>query len=307
MTVSLETPAQFFIVGAPKCGTTAWWSYLANDPDVFLPAVKEVHHYTDDLLDVDHKMQDPSYYLTLFREARSGQLVGQAGVFHLYSRNAAANIKRARPDAKIVAMLRNPVDLMYSFHSQLVYSGEEPITDFREALLAETGRKAGRLPVPATNIHGKLFYRDVAMLDVQVHRYLDIFGPDQLHIVIFDDIRADPLAALNATRNFLGLQPLDWLDLAPVNANKEARSKALRDLFLYRPSPTFRRIGRFIPDQARWKLRQALLRRNSRVVARPPLSGELRHQLTLECEPVVERLANIIGRDLGTWCSPHPD
>src|SRR5438093_1590857 len=107
----------FFIVGAPRCGTTALYTYLRQHPDLFLPENKEPHFFGSDLYHPGF-VRNLDEYLSLFLEAGNKKRAGEASVWYLYSRNAAAEIMAFCPSARIIAMLRNPVDMMYSNYCQ---------------------------------------------------------------------------------------------------------------------------------------------------------------------------------------------
>src|SRR5262249_50339658 len=137
-----------FIVGAPRCGTTAMYTYLGQHPDIFMSARKEPHFFGTDFsspaLD-----RDEQTYLALFTGARNETRAGEASVFYLCSRRAAKEIHAFSPSARIIIMLRNPVEMMYSLHSRHVLTGNEDINDFGTALAAAAERKRG-LHLPAT-------------------------------------------------------------------------------------------------------------------------------------------------------------
>src|SRR5438034_3527344 len=111
----------FFIVGAPKCGTTAMNDYLAGHPDIFM-AKKEIHYFGSDL-EIKQKKLSGEEYLDFFKEGEHKYIVGESSVWYLYSKNAAAEIKAFSPGAKIIIMLRNPVDMLPSLHSQHIFDG----------------------------------------------------------------------------------------------------------------------------------------------------------------------------------------
>ena len=137
----------FFIVGAPKCGTTAMQYYLSQHPDIFLPE-KEMDFFGNDLL-FTHPRCTIEQYLAHFDtpEAKFRRRVGEKSVFYLYSKRAAYEIRDFAGAADIIIMLRNPVDMLYSLHSHMLRTGGEEIEDFRAALEDESIRKPGaRLP-----------------------------------------------------------------------------------------------------------------------------------------------------------------
>ena len=131
----------FFIVGAPKCGTTAMNDYLDQHPDVFM-AHKELHYFGNDL-QVKNRISEQEY-LQHFKDAVNEKIIGEASVWYLFSATAAKEIKSFSPDAKVLIMLRNPVDVIYSLHSQHLYDGNEDVLDFESALALDDERKAGR-------------------------------------------------------------------------------------------------------------------------------------------------------------------
>jgi len=143
----MRTP-DFFIVGAPKCGTTAMSDYLRQHPEIYMPQRKEPHFFGSDLdAPYPYFIRDKEQYFSLFAEAKDEKRVGEASVWYLYSKRAAFEIKEFCPTASIIIMLRNPVDMIYSLHSQRLFTGNEDIPDFEEALEAEEDRKRGlRIP-----------------------------------------------------------------------------------------------------------------------------------------------------------------
>ena len=149
--------------------------YLSQHPEVFVPGIKEVHFFGSDLHFTKGALRDEGAYRALFAGATEPRR-GEASVWYLYSRTAAKEIHAFSPDAKVIVMLRNPADMLYSQHSQFLYNGNEDITDFREALAAEPERRAGRrIPASAHLVEG-LFYSETVKYAEQLERYFDIFG-----------------------------------------------------------------------------------------------------------------------------------
>ena len=152
----------FFIVGAAKCGTTSMYRYLRKHPEIHMPPTKWINYFNADLRCATN-CPDRETYRRHFAGVRDEKRVGEASESYLYSTQAAAAIRRSCPSADIIIMLRNPVDMMHSLHSQLLFSGVEEIEDFREALKAEPLRKRGqRLPPPAHHPQEWLLYREAA-------------------------------------------------------------------------------------------------------------------------------------------------
>jgi hypothetical protein len=293
----------FFIVGAPKCGTTALYEYLRRHPGVFMPFHKEPLYFGSDLHPRYGRMREEDY-LALFRDAKPGQRVGEASAWYLYSRTAAGEIKAFAPEAQIIVMLRDPVEMMYAQHSQLLFNVQEEIADFGEALDAEPQRKRGeRLPAGPVRVEN-LFYRDAAHFAGQLERYYACFGRDQVHVIVHDDLRADTPGEYRRVLEFLGVDPDVTPDFETANPNKTVRSRLLQRIVYHPPGP----LRRIIPWLRRFplvhRLRGAVLAANSRQEPRRPLDPELRRRLSAEFAPEVSRLGELLGRDLSHWSAP---
>jgi Sulfotransferase family len=291
----------FFIAGAPRSGTTFMFEYLGQHPGVFAPERKEPQHFATDLdsgsyLDSLTFVRDTDEYLGLFAGARADQLTGEGSTWYLYSSDAAANIKRANPDARIIAMLRHPVEMLYSLHGRRFYAGSEDLPDFADALDAESDRRAGRrIPPRARNVKA-LFYRDVGKYGEQLERYFDTFGRDRVHVVIFDDFTADPAAAYRGVVEFLGLDRSFEPDFKVVNEAATRRSPRLQRMLL---APPVVRVARaVIPVGLRPRVGRAWDRLTTRKERRPPLDPQVASALRDDLLPDVQRLSGLLGRDM---------
>jgi hypothetical protein len=289
-----------FIVGAFKAGTTALYEYLRAHPQLFMSVPKEPMYFGADLTPRYRRMTQDEY-LALFRDARADQRAGEASPWYLYSSTAAAEIKAFEPGARIVIMLRNPVDVMYSQHGQLVFNQREDLADFGAALEAEADRVAGRR-IPADAIRPEaLFYRRSVRFAEQIRRYLDVFGPEAIHYVVFEDLVADPAQVYRDTLEFLGVDPTYPLDPTAYNPNRSARSGRVQRA-IFAPPPALRGVfGRLRRMPLLHRVRDALVSANSRPAERPRMDPALRAALTAEFAPQVTDLGELIGRDLSAW------
>jgi hypothetical protein len=292
----------FFIVGAFKCGTTALYHYLRQHPQVFMPYLKEPLFFGDDLTRRYGRLS-LAEYLALFEPARTGQRVGEASSWYLYSDSAAREIKAFSPRAQIIVMLRNPVDVMYAQHSQLVFNAAEDLTDFAAALEAEAPRLRGQRLPPGPIRRENLFYRASVRFAEQLERYFAVFGRESVQVIVYDDFRADTAGVFRSVLEFLRVDTTFRPDFKLVNENKRVRSRALQQLIFQPPAlllPGVRLIRR---SPAAHKIRAALLRSNSRVLPRVPMDPSLRQQLLAEFAPEIERLGSLLERDLSHWAT----
>jgi hypothetical protein len=289
-----------FIVGAFKAGTTALYEYLRAHPQLFMSVPKEPMYFGADLTPRYRRMTEDEY-LGLFRDAKPDQRAGEASPWYLFSTTAATEINAFAPGGQAIIMLRNPVDVMYSQHSQLVFNQREDLADFGAALDAEPDRLAGhRLPAAAIRPEA-LYYRRSVRFAEQVRRYLAVLGRERIHFVVFDDLVADPRAAYRATLEFLGVDPTFEVDLSVYNPNRSARSSRFQRA-IFAPPPALRGVfGQLRRMPLLHRVRDRLVDANSRPAERQKMDAALRAALTAEFAPQVAELGELIGRDLSAW------
>lgn len=273
------------------------YDYLRRHPDVFMPYFKEPVFFGADL-NKRSRTFDENEYLALFAASRGERCLGEATVWYLYSQSAPAEIKAFSPDAKIIIMLRNPVDMIHSLHSLMLLTGNEEITNFEEALEAEQDRRRGlRIPRGARRLEG-LQYRACGRYASHVRRYLETFGAQAVKVAIHDDLRAEPRRVYLDVLRFLGADPEFEPDFAVVNRNRAVRFRAVQRLTASQP---FIRATSILPGPVLHRLRKGLKRVNMRAETRPALGSDLRSRLTREFIPDIEELATLLGRDLSSW------
>jgi hypothetical protein len=296
-----------FLVGGPRCGTTAMTHYLATHPDIYM-ARKEMHFFGKDLhFGPRFYRRNLEAYLAEFN-ARDGQSHGaEASVWYLLSTQAAAEIKAFHPDARIIIMLREPTALVHSMYYTFRLDGNEPLPTFEEALAAEEMRRAGQGLSRQTYFAQGLIYRDIPRYTEQVQRYFETFGRERVHVIIYDDLAADTETVYRETLDFLGVDPsIIRTDFRVINeGDRGVKSPALRACLadsLIRSTTVA--IARRLPRPIFTALQSVeswLWKANGRVEPHPPLAAGLRAQLKREFAPEIERLSLLLGRDLTHW------
>ena len=292
-----------FIVGAPRSGTTAMYEYLKPHPEIFMAAVKEAHFFGSDIKKIPSHIRtgmvlDLDGYLALFRGASGEKWLGEGTPMYLQSKRAAFEIKDFSPDARIIIMLRNPVDMMYSLY-HLVYGALEDIADFEAALEAEPERKQG-LRIPRTAfIVNSLFYREAAKHWEHVKRYFEVFGRDNVHCIIYDDFMQDVANEYRKTLQFLDVSTEFQPSFDMINPSTTPRSRFVQKLWEHRSEPAEKIAQVLLPP---W-MRPALRRLYYKVEAPPPMDPELRRRLQAEFVPGIAQLRELLDRDLTHWCN----
>jgi hypothetical protein len=289
-----------FIIGAFKAGTTAMYEYLRAHPQIFMSVPKEPMYFGADLTPRYRRMTEAEY-LALFKSAADSERAGEASPWYLYSTVAAREILDFVPSAQAIVLLRNPVDVMYAQHSQLVFNRREDLTDFGDALSAEPDRRRGeRIPADALRPEA-LFYRHSVRFADQLRHWFEVFGRERVHVILFDDLVADPRGVYREALDFLGVDSTHEVDLSVYNPNRRARSGRFQRLIFAPPAPFRALFGKLRALPVAHRVRDALVNANSRRATRAEMDPELRRSLTQEFAPQVEDLGALIGRDLSAW------
>lgn len=293
----------FFIVGAPKCGTTALFNYLRNRSDIYVPAIKEPQFFAEDIYGHQRNVNTLDEYLGLFTNAHNHRRIGEGSTAHLASPSAAQRIKAFNSDAKIIVMLRNPIDVMHAEHNQRVISDMEQVVDFAKALESRETRiwRSGPFQGQVVN---RPSYREITQFSTQVRRYFEAFNRERVHIIIHDDFKASSADVYASTLRFLGLDPHSRTTFPVVNENRRVRSMVLWRHMRYPPSSVRKLVRLLLPEDSRRAIFEHLQNLNVVPTPRPPMDPYLRRRLQREYEPEVQMLSALLDRDLSPWCLP---
>lgn len=302
----MQRKPNFFIVGAPKCGTSAMYEYVSQHPDVYMSAVKEPYFFGDDLIYLNKRRipidrDNLDQYLSLFQSANGERILGEASVTYLVSKNAASEIYAFNPTAKILIMLRNPVEMIYALHSQLRYVDVESERNFVKALRLEESRKQGEGIPPTIEIVNFLFYRKMGSYYNQVKRYLAIFPSEQVKVVIYDHFKRDTAQSYREVLEYLGVDATYQPDsFARHNSNRIRRNDWLRNLI---KREKVRNIANVLLPWA--SLKDYIKSRVVSLIAvnkpRPELDIAVREELTDYFKADIQQLETLINEDLSAW------
>ena len=299
-------PAQpnFFLVGAPKCGTTALYEYLRPHPNIFMAQIKEPHYFARDL-GTYPRIKTAEEYRALFSGATAAHTrVGEASVYYLRSTVAIPAIRAFSPDGRLVAMFRNPVDMVYSLHSQLLYVSEETESDFETAWRLQERRAQGLDLPPRIRSPLLVQYGQVGQFGTQTERMLAAFPREQVKIILFDDFADSPQQVYDDVIRFLGIPHDGRTEFPRINENKTIRSDWLRRLYR-KPPPAlreaFRGLKRMVGGESIGAAKKKLVALSTVRERREPLEPRLRAELVEYFRDEVALLGRLIGRDLSHW------
>ena len=296
----------FFIVGQPKSGTTALTHFLDQHPDICMTFPKEPAYMASDLRmqsDAFHggqyffPVRSEEQYRKAYEHCRPDALVGDASTCYLYSACAASEISKYNPNAKIIIMLRNPVDMIHSLYLQYRNQDAETAGTFAEALDLEEARSRGEGIPPRSPSPRDTLYRRRGLYYEQVKRFYDCFGADRIIVVVSELFRKDNTATYRDVLNFLGVNPDFNAEFKGVNERKKARSVLL---LRFVQAPRLKKAIRWLLGEQRYtfvqkRMVEPLLFKRA---TSESLDDEVRKELERYFEADVDRLARLTGLKL---------
>jgi len=313
----------FFVAGAPKAGTTSLYGYLEQHPQVFMCPLKEPNYFASELrlenftgegrVTIAREVRALARYLhaerrekrfgglvtswddyvSLFREASNELAIGEATPVYLWSPTAPRNIAARIPHAKIIVILRNPIDRAFSQYLHMVSVGYT-----RRSFTQEIRASLIQRPVNAAPCWPLL---EFGRYLEQIRRYCDAFPRSQIHISLYEDLAYAPGALLADLFSFLGVDPaftpsVSHHDLQPQVPKLRVAAYYLKKWQVW---PYLRKLA---PQPLGPRIRALLVRSRNSLMMEP----EDRAFLTDYYREEIEKLAGLLGRDLASWLVPGP-
>ena len=301
--MKFDEAQKVFIVGAPKCGTTALHDYLGQHPDICASDPKEPNYFSS--LIKSFPQTDKEYEEYCFKHWQGEKVLLEASPLYLVCRDAGEKIRKYSSSAKIIIMLRNPVEMMFSLHAEFLFTGLEKCSDFEIALLDEHNRitQANAYDNPEQL---RTCYRYMSSYPDQVQRYLDRFKRENILFIFQEELSRNTLGTIDRVLSFLELPSYQAINTKRVNSRKVNRSKILRQ-FLVSPPPLLRRLGRslirndYLQHSIRKKMRRLNQKINAKNTGKVELASDLRLSLLKEKESEILALEVLLGISLSDW------
>ncbi len=301
--MSIQLP-NFLVLGTAKAGTSSLYAYLKQHPDVYLSPTTELNFFAHEGSDLNFRGPgDLEYvwgdslvatyddYRKQFAGVKQEAAIGEVSTHNLYCSQAPALIKRYVPNAKMIAILRNPVERAFSAFSHMVRDGREETDDFRAALAREPARIR-------ENWEPLWHYKSMSLYGAQLSRYFEVFDREQIRVYIYDDFIARPLDAVQDIFAFIGADPGFVPDMSEkYNVSLVPRSRQLQDMMMG-DSVIRSTLRSLMPAGTRSGIRSFVLQRNSK---RMRMSPDMRHELTNTFRNDIELLQDLLNRDLSHW------
>lgn len=299
----------FLIIGAAKSGTTSLFYYLREHPSIFLPAAKELNFFSydpaqDELLlgpgqgpgDRDATVWTPSLpeYQEWFSTRGARQIAGEASVSYLYSPISASRIKSFMPEAKLIAVLRDPVERAWSNYCHMVRDGREQLS-FMEALRQEEKRIEERWEF-------SWHYKRLGLYGEQLARFFRAFPSENIRIFLFKDLIRDTGSVVHDILSFLGVDTTYDLEVETVHNSSGAVRSELLARFVNRPNVFTRMMRKVIPLSVGHRVME-MLRRINLEDTKPKIPSKARAYLADYYVEDVKVTGQLLERDLSHWIS----
>jgi len=279
----------FFIIGHTRSGGTSLEINLMQHPEIFIKSHRSGYfsfqtHYKSE-----------NEYLELFKNAKNEKWVGERCSGYIFCSSTASRLKQFASDAKILLILRNPIDVMHSLHSKM-YLVEmiESISNFEEALQAEP-KRLDENNITLGKHPPEILYRTVVKYAKQISRYHKEFGKENIKVIIFDEITKHPKEVYKEIFEFLEIDSSFIPDFQAVNQNRKPRNRLLQSLFK-KNQKLSSIIGKIPGIQTFY---QSI---NLPVSKRDAINPELQRNLQKELLPEIEELSTLLNKDLTYWC-----
>jgi len=297
------TLPNFLIIGAAKSGTTALYLYLKQHPDIFMTTPKELRYfsyngpYPKDLHEdyIHRGVTTFKEYEQHFEEVTDEKAIGEASPMYLYVPGTAEKIKETLPDVKLMAILRNPIERAYSAYTHALRDWKEDAGSFRVALEKEPERILAGWGLLWHYTQAGFYYQ-------QLKRYYEVFDSGQIKVILHDDLVSNPRGLLREIFEFLEVDPSFEPDIsARPNISGFPKNKKFH-AFMYRlfmrPNP-FKWLGRRIFSQT--LRRKVMVKLREENLERREMSEEVRNKLRTIFREDINRLEQLVGRDLSHW------
>ena len=276
----------FILAGAPKAGSSAFWHYIRQHPDIYLPAEKEPFFFD---FNFDKGVD---WYAAKFEGHDGEKAIGEATVWYMRWREVPERMHRVLPDVKLIFLLRHPTERAYSNFNHDYRDGRYPY-DMSFSDFIRSPDRDGRGIIMA------------GYYDVHLERFRRYFSDEQMLLLLTDDLRRDPKGTFRKTFAFLGVDP----EFEPIHEERKNVSWWVGDLGLLRGLDRawrpIKRLCGWSPVQSAWKgsrhFRRLFWDRESRP---PEMALQDRAYLDALYRPHIERLAIQIGRPLTEWGLP---
>ena len=292
----------FFIIGAPKCGTSALAHYLAEHPNVVFSDPKESYFFSPELNLTGRKVEATLHdYHKLYKSDSETKVFGEGSVGYFLSENAVSNILKYNPDARFIVMLREPASMLYSWHNQLLLNLLEWEPSFKKSWEEQSKREAGKILCTATNVTPEIFkWRQWVSYGTLLERLYHVVPNNQCKVIIFDDFIKDTSIIYKDVLNFIGIPDDGRDEFSVVNKSKKNRQGFVWLIKLNKkiPQGIKNKIKSFLRSAFFINIDGNFLKFLKPEVSLPNIDSALQKEINESLRSEIEKAGEILDRDL---------
>jgi len=273
----------FFIIGAARSATSSLYFYLREHPEIYMSPDKEAQFFGFYETKRAHKSKYKTMeeYGHLFEDVVDEKIVGEATPTYLALEESASAIKKYCPNAKLLASLRNPIDRAFSYYEMSLSKGHDKKQTFEQWM------------------DGNEFWLSQGRYYSQLKRYIDLFGKDQLMLVLFEDVKENTADVIADIHKFLEVEVIKP-EKNPAAYNRGGKPKGVIGAFIYKAT-TNRFINRVLrPFVPRWGVNMVHALRNN-AVKPSEMNAETRKKLIEYFREDILKTQELIDRNLEHW------
>lgn len=297
-------PPSFYVAGAPRCGTTSLSRALSGNPHISFSKPKETHFLLEDRpgmsIEAMRRLYLESFHPKL---ARDTQAIGDGSVTYLYDPDAIRRALDFDHRARFVVSVRNPLDMLRSYHARMLFLLDEDEPDFARAWDLQDERAAGRHLPRSCREPRLLQYREVAAFGKHLEQLFEIAGRERCEVVVFDDLNANLGEVYQRLLAFLEVEDDGRREFKAKRENAGFKYRWAQQLSMNPPAWAFRllEISNSATLKRLKKLRKRLKRFNKAPEERREFSPEVRGMLCDYFRSDIEKLSDLLQRDLTGW------
>lgn len=294
----------FFLMGS-KSGTTSFWAYLKDHPNICMSKIKEPRYFCSEWSERYRNAKTLEEYFGFFECGSKEVLaIGEATSSYLFSSRAMEKIYEFNKNAKIIVMLRNPVEVVFQFHSMFAWHSMDDEPEFEKAWRLQESRKEGKNIPELCEDPEFLQYKKIGLIGTNLEKVLRIFPPEQVKMILFEDFVSNTREVYEDVLSFLGVPSDNRTEFPHMHETKRHKIHAVGKLLCAIPSSVssgVKFLKKIFGVKKRLNLMPKIHKLNTGIISFDDLDEKFRLELIDEFREEIQKISRLTNRDLNHW------